>query len=247
MKKLILSFVLLLAFTTLNNTVAQDALTLLDKMDNIMFSPKDKQADVRMTLINKSDKEKVREALMLQKGTDKKLFKYTAPENQAGIGTLSLPDGVMWLYLPAFGKPKKISLLAKSQAFSGSDFSYEDMATTPYAERFEPSLIETTKDAYVLELSPIGDQSNYSKIVVSIDKNHYFPKQMSYYDAMDNKIKEAVYTYEQIGKYWNAKKVVMNNLKKNHQTIIELSNVKFDQGLTDDMFTVEFLAPEKYE
>ena len=247
MKKMILSFLVLLAFMITYDTSAQEAAKLLDNMDNIMFSPKDKQADVKMTLINRSDKEKVREALMLQKGTDKKLFKYTAPENQAGIGTLSLPDGVMWLYLPAFGKPKKISLLAKSQAFSGSDFTYEDMATTPYAERFKPTLIETSADTYVLELLPLGEQSNYSKIIVSIDKDHYYPKKMEYFDAMDNKIKEAVYTYEQIGKYWNARKVVMDNLKKDHQTIIELSNVKFDQGLTDDMFTVEYLAPEKYE
>lgn len=226
---------------------SQTATELLDKMDNIMFSPKDKQADVRMTLINKSGKEKVREAVMLQKGSDKKLFKYTAPENQAGIGTLSLPDGVMWLYLPAFGKPKKISLLAKSQAFSGSDFSYEDMATTPYAERFTPRLIETTNEAYVLELLPIGEQSNYSKIIVSIDKTNYYPVKMDYYDAMDNKIKEAVYKYQKIGKYWNAEEVVMTDLKKEHSTVIRLSNVRFDQGLTDDMFTVEYLAPEEYK
>ena len=228
-------------------SIAQDAVALLDKLDNIMFSPKDKQADVTMTLINKSGKEKVREALMLQKGTDKKLFRYTAPENQAGIGTLSLPGGEMWLYLPAFGKPKKISLLAKSQAFSGSDFSYEDMATTPYAERFTPTLIETIDAAYVLELKPIGDQSNYSKIVVHIDKAHSFPIKMEYYDMMDNKIKEAVYKYQQIGKYWNAQEVVMTDLKKDHSTKIELSNVKFDQGLPDDMFTLEYLAPEEYK
>ena len=37
---------------------AQDAAALLGKLDNIMFSPRDKQADVTMTLINKSGKEK---------------------------------------------------------------------------------------------------------------------------------------------------------------------------------------------
>jgi outer membrane lipoprotein-sorting protein len=51
--------------------------------------------------------------------------------------------------------------------------------------------------------------------------------------------KEATYTYEKIGKYWNAAEVVMKDLEKNHSTKIRLTNIKFDQGLSDDIFTVE--------
>jgi outer membrane lipoprotein-sorting protein len=53
--------------------------------------------------------------------------------------------------------------------------------------------------------------------------------------------KEADYTYEKIGKYWNAKEVVMKDLEKNHSTTIKLSDIKFDQGLSDDIFKVENL------
>jgi len=227
---------------------AQDANDLLLKMDNIMFSPIDKTAKMKMVLTNnKSGKEKVREAEMLQKGTNKKLFRYTSPEKQAGIATLSLPDGIMWLYMPAFGKPKKISLLAKSQAFSGTDFSYEDMATTPYAERYTPALIETRNEAFVLELTPISEKSDYSKIIANIDKAYYYPLKFEYYDKKGNKFKEAVYQYQKIGKYWNASEVIMTDLRKHHSTKIQLTDVQFDTGLTDDMFTVEFMAPEKYE
>ncbi len=227
---------------------AQDANDLLLKMDNIMFSPKDKTAKMKMVLTNNnSGKEKVREAEMLQKGTNKKLFRYTAPEKQAGIATLSLPDGIMWLYMPAFGKPKKISLLAKSQAFSGTDFSYEDMATTPYAERYTPALIETRNEAFVLELTPISEKSDYSKIIANIDKAYYYPLKFEYFDKKGNKFKEAVYQYQKVGKYWNASEVIMTDLRKNHSTKIQLTEVKFDTGLTDDMFTVEYMAPEKYD
>jgi outer membrane lipoprotein-sorting protein len=226
--------------------LSQDANILLAELDNIMFSPKDKQGKVTMVITNKGGKEKIREAEMLQKGTDKKLYRYTQPESQAGIATLSLPDGIMWMYMPAFGKPKKISLLAKSQSFTGTDFSYEDMATSTYAERFDPTLLDAEGDENLLQLVPKPDnKSKYSKILVHQHKTNYYPLLMEFFDERGNKFKEATYQYEKIGKYWNAAEVTMTDLKKGSSTKIKLTDVKFDQGLSDDEFTVEKLAPAK--
>ncbi|HSG68420.1 MAG TPA: outer membrane lipoprotein-sorting protein [Bacteroidales bacterium] len=236
-------FLSVMAVLMMPGLMAQDAHDLLAKLDNIMFAPKDKQGTVEIILIESTGEESLREAELFQKGRDKKLYRYTKPEKQAGIATLSLPDGVMWLYMPAFGNPKKISLLAKSQAFTGTDFSYEDMATEPFAERFFPRLIETRDNIYVLELKPRDERSNYSKIVVYQDVKNYYPKKMEYYDNGGKLFKESSYQYEKIGQYWNAKEVTMTNVKKEHSTKIRLSNVKFDQGLSDDIFTVENLKP----
>src|SRR5210317_1469814 len=151
--------------------LAQDAATILNKMDDLMQAPKDKQGVVKITTINKGGKEKVREAIMKQKGKDKRLYQYTKPESQAGIATLSLPDDVMWLYMPAFGKPTKISLLAKSQAFTGTDFSYEDMESRSYTERYSPSLLSSDNDdQFLLELTPKSEKSKYSKIELYLNK-----------------------------------------------------------------------------
>jgi len=212
-------------------------------MDQIMFGPEDREGKIKITLVNKSGKEKVREATMLQKGTDKKLFRYTLPESQAGIATLSLPGDIMWLYMPALGKPKKISILAKSQAFTGTDFSYEDMATTTYSSRYVPKLLSTSEEGFELQLTPINEKSHYSKIVVLLEKEYHYPIRMDYYNRGGKKFKEATYTYRKTGKYWNAAKVIMSDLKKKHKTIIQLTNVKFDQGLSDDLFKVENLKP----
>ncbi len=233
----------LVSFLSLTAVRAQDAHDLLAKIDNIMFSPKDKQGKISIILVEKDGEESVREAEMFQKGRDKKLFRYTKPEKQAGIATLSLPEGTMWLYMPAFGNPKKVTLLAKSQAFTGTDFSYEDMATEPYAERFLPRLEETGANTYTLVLTPRSEKSNYSKIIVTQDKTHYYPIKMEYFDNSGNVFKEATYKYEKIGEYWNAKEVIMTNLKKEHSTKIRLTDVIFDQGLSDDLFMVENLKP----
>ncbi len=224
---------------------SQDARAILENMDKVIFSPKDKQAKVTMILTDKTGKEKVREAVMFQKGTDKKLYRYTKPESQAGIATLSLSEDVMWLYMPAFVIPRKISMLAKGQAFNGTDFSYEDMVTIPYSERYTPTLLETQQDAYVLNLVPVSEKSNYSKILVTVDKRYGYPVSMQYFNSQGRKIKESAYQYEKIGKYWNAAKVVMTDLEKGHSTRIWLSDVKFDLGLSDDLFLVENLKPAK--
>lgn len=225
------------------NGYSQDAHDLLAKLDNIMFAPDDKQGKVAIILVEKDGEESVREAEMYQKGRDKKLYRYTKPEKQAGIATLSLPDGTMWLYMPAFGSPKKVTLLAKSQAFTGTDFSYEDMATEPWSDRFFPRLLETTDEGYVLELTPRGDKTSYSKVIVTQHKTNYYPIRMEYFDKGGKKFKEATYKYEKTGKYWNAAEVIMTDLKKEHSTKIRLTDVVFDQGLSDDLFTVENLKP----
>jgi len=218
----------------------QDAEAILAKMDNIMYSPKDKSGTVSIVLVDKDGNKKVREAAMFQKGTDKKLYRYTQPESQAGIATLSLPDGIMWLSMPAFEKPKKISLLSRSQAFTGTDFSYEDMSTLTYSERFTPEINSTGKDDYVLILKPKSKKTKYSKILLRVDKKGY-AIWMKYYNLQGRMFKEANYTYEKVGKYWYAAEVIMKNLEKNHSTIIRLKDMKFDQGISDDLFLVENL------
>lgn len=233
-------FLLILAlFTGVVDASSQDAKNILENMDKVIFAPKDKQGKVSIILTDKEGNEKIREAMMYQKGRDKKLYRYTKPESQAGVATLSLPGDVMWLYMPAFEKPKKISMLSKSQAFTGTDFSYEDMLTTPYTDRFNPVLLQTEKDVYVIQMVPKSSKSSYSKIIVKINKTYSYPVMMEYYNGKGKKFKEASYRYEKTGKYWNAAELIMKDLEKNHSTKIQLKEVKCDQGLSDDLFDPE--------
>lgn len=246
--KRIIYIIFLLVFGVIANqsTFAQNADSLLKYMDNLMSAPKDKEASIKMTLTNKSGNIKEREALMKQKGVDKKLYRYTQPEDQAGIATLSLPGDIMWLYLPDFGNPKKISLLSKSQAFTGTDFSYEDMESRSYSERYTPTLLKSDDpEIYLLELIPMSDKSKYTKIIIHQNKTNYYPVKMEFYDKHNEIFKEADYTYTKQGKYWYAKEVLMTDLKKEHSTRILMTNVKFDQGLSDDEFLVENMKPKK--
>ena len=222
-----------------SSLLAQDAAEILDKMDAVIFAPEDKQAVVEITTYKKGEVDKVREAIMKEKGADKKVYRYTQPENQAGIATLSLPGEVMWMKMPAFESPKRISMLAKSQALNNTDFAWEDIPRQPYAERYNPTLTGTELNTYVLELVPKTDKSNYSKLMVYVDKANYYPVRIDYFDKAGNKEKEAHYEYKKVGKYWNASEVTMTDLKRNTATKITMKEVRFDQGIPESIFTPE--------
>ncbi len=243
MKPRFLSAIAIMSVIPFTTVFSQDAGDLLKKMDNVLFAPKDKEGKVTIIVKDRNGEEKVREAIMYQKGNDRKLYRYTKPESQAGIATLSLPGDVMWLYMPAFEKPRRISMLAKSQSFNNTDFSLEDMANVPYSDRFTPELISSEGEYYILRLVPGAMKSNYSKIEATISKEFYYPVQLDYFDARGKKIKVAVYKQEKTGKYWTAAEIEMTDLEKAHSTRIIVAGMKFDQGLPDEMFTVEKMNP----
>lgn len=233
-------FTTLLIAGSIFSANAQDAVTILKKMDNVLYAPKDLTGAHRIILIDKNGKQETREAYIKQKGTDKRIMRFTSPASQAGIAVLSLPNDVMYLYLPAFGKERRISASVKNQNFAGTDFSYDDMESKPYAEKYTPKLVKTEGDAFVLELTPKG-RSDYSRIIVHVNKTNYYPELMEYYDRGNAKIKVAKYTFKKIGKYWNASEIEMNNIRKNHTTKMQMSDVKYDTGLSEDEFTVRKL------
>jgi len=220
---------------------AQDASTILKKMDDVMYSPKDMTGNNKIILIDKNGKEETREATVQQKGNDKRMFRFTSPASQAGISVLSLPNDVMYLYLPAFGKERRIATSAKNQNFAGTDFSYDDMESVLFSVKYTPKLVKTEDNVFVLELTPVGGKSDYSKVMVQVNKTDYYPELMEYYDKGNTKVKEAKYIFKKIGNYWNVAEIEMSDLKKNHKTKMQMSDVKYDTGLTDDDFTVRKL------
>jgi len=242
MKLRLMSLILLLPALTLQGSFAlgQDATEIISKMDNVLYAPSDMTGTHTIVLVDRNGNEETREAYIKQKGTDKRLMRFTAPASQAGIAVLALPDDVMYMYLPAFGRERRISASVKNQNFAGTDFTYEDMEPVPYADKYNVKLLETTADSYVVEMTP-KSRSDYSKVVATIHKTAYYPVSMEYFDQGNNKVKVAEYTFEKVDKYWSTKEIRMTNLKKDHQTIMRMSDVKYDTGLGDDEFTVRRL------
>ena len=226
--------------TGISSCHSQDASNILKRMDDIMFSPKDMTGRMTVVMTDRNGRQEVREASVQQKGTEMRLFRFTSPASQAGIAFLSLPGDIMYLYLPAYGKERRIATSAKNQNFAGTDFSYNDMESKSYSEKYSPKLLETSGSTFLLELTPRG-ASDYSRILVNVNRPDFYPVSMEFYDRGNNKTKTADYVFQKIGNYWNASEVEMTNLKSDRKTKMQMSDVRYDTGLTDDDFTIRRL------
>lgn len=235
----------IITILTLTAATAQDAAYILSKMDETIFAIEDKTVNMRMVMLNqKSGKEKVKEAVLMQKGQDKKFFRYTAPESDAGIATLALPNEEIYVYLPMFKKPKKVTNLAESGVFNNSDFSINDMANQTYSEKYVPRMLPDENGQFVLYLTPTAEKPDWNHVVVYVDQQHYYPVRFDYYNHQNEVEKQAVYQYTKVGGFWVAEQVSMQDLKKEHKTTLYMSDIQINSGLKDDIFTLENLAPD---
>ena len=228
---------------------AQDlsALDILKKMDAVVNAPKDAHQFATMILIDKDGNEKERKSEMYQKGDDMRLVRFLSPADQKGISFLSLPDDLMYLYLPAFRKTRRIASHVKNQSFAGTDFSYDDISAFKFADEYNPRILENTEEFYILELIPKPDSDkDYSKLKCWIRKDNFYRVREEYYDNGGNlwKVMERR-ELEKIGNYWIAKEMEMGDLKKQHRTRSIAESIELDTGLSDNVFTERNLMKVK--
>ncbi len=227
------------------NLQAQDAGTILAKMDKVMFFAKDKQADVELKIENlKKGKVTEKRAEIYEKGT-KKIFRYVYPKSDSGITSLTVSDNETYIYLPLFNMVKKITTSSSLGNMNKSDFSLADKPAISYSESYTPELVKTTENSYILKLTPKNLKNPYGFIKISVDKKYYYPHEIEYYGKDGKPIKKATYHFVKLNGHWVADKITMFNENKGSRTTITLKNIKINKGLPDSMFTKEGLKKKK--
>lgn len=247
MKELLRSFMVLSIITFVSQCWAQEeqlsAVQILENVDDVINAPKDQSLNIQLVLIDKNGNEKTREMKMLQKGSDKRMVKFLSPAEQKGIAFLSLPDDIMYLYLPAFKKVRRIASHVKNTNFAGTDFTYEDMEAKRYSEKYDPNLLEKEDDHYILELNPKeGLETDYSKLIMWVRIDNFYSVKTEYYNKGGKLYKVMTSRdMEMKGNYWVSMEFEMEDLKEKHKTKMILQDVKFDSNLPDKYFTERYL------
>lgn len=219
---------------------------VLTRVEDAMKTGEDMQAIEKMTLIDNEGNQEVRKLELYQKGSEKMLMRFLAPADIRGVGVLLLSEkgqeDIIYLYMPAFRRERRIASHAKNQSFMGTDLSYEDMAQMNYSDKYTVISMEEKDNRYLLIVEPKPEADiSYSKAEMLVDKNSYLPEEIKYYEG-ENVVKLlSIPVKEKLGKYWVAKKMVVENLETDHQTIMEILEVKYDQDLDDRTFTVRNL------
>lgn len=151
-------------------------------------------------------------------------------------------DDDRWLYMPALDLIKRIAAGDKRTSFVGSDFLYEDVSGRSLQEDTH-ELIDANKDFFIVKNVPKKpDTVEFSYYNVAIDRKNFVPMKMEFYDKQGklHRVIESK-TVEVIQDFPTVVKSLVSDLKTGSKTEMEFSDVKYDIGLDDKIFTERYL------
>jgi len=147
-----------------------------------------------------------------------------------------------WLWLPALNLVRRIAPGDKRTSFVGSDFFYEDVSGRNInADTHE--LIETTNDQYLIKNTPLDSSSvEFSYYHVLIDQDTFLPRKAEYYDKQGKLYRRVEATkVEMVEGHPTVMESVVYNLNDGGNTVNIFSNVDYDIGLEETIFSERFL------
>lgn len=223
----------------------------------------DKTENERVRELKTFGKDKVRaearEGALGYKGKDKlKLMFFLSPADVKNTAFLtydyddSSMDDDQWLYLPELRKVKRIASSDKSSSFMGSDFTYSDM-TSKNVEDYTYTIMKEPMvggfKTWQIEVTPKSkktiDETGYTKSILFVRQDNFVVVQALYYVRDGDKLKYMQVTgLELIEGIWTATAIQMVTKKGRqtlHKTILEFSNLKYNQDLKESLFVTRTL------
>ena len=231
-----------------------DVETIVNRANNVAYyQGDDGKAKVSMVITDKSGNKREREFIILRKdvkdGGDQKYFVYFHTPADVRKMTYMVhkraqldKDDDRWLYMPALDLVKRIAAGDKRTSFVGSNFLYEDVSGRSLEEDTH-QLVQTTDEFYVLKNIPKKPETvEFNYFTVAIDRKTFVPMKMEFFDKQD-KLYRTIESkkVEKIQDFHTVVKSEVNDLKPKSKTEMEFSNVQYNIGLSDDVFTERYL------
>ncbi|OPX31011.1 MAG: hypothetical protein B1H08_00080 [Candidatus Omnitrophica bacterium 4484_171] len=202
----------------------------------------------------------------------KDIVAFTYPTELKGLAVLTWTyvdpkrEQDEWLWLPSLKKVRKISASQNDDAFLGSDFTVEEVSTRRFEDEtykllgekgFVGYTLQQTgevkfkgKPCFVVECRPVRSHWYYSKRVVWVDKETGGEIFEEYYDKTDKLFKtlfrEWAWTAAGGKKYVTQLSLECKDLRTGHRTTILMKDTKYDQGISEQNFTVKALMRSRW-
>jgi hypothetical protein len=216
------------------------------------YAGTDGQADVKMVITDANGGERVREFRILRlntgSGTQKFYVYFKAPADvrqQVFMVWKEVEQGKddsRWLFLPALNLVKPIAPGDKRTSFVGSDFVYEDVSGRALWEDTHERVSETDTQ-YIVKNKPKNPGAvDFSEYTVAIDKTTFLPVKAEYLDKNGKLFRrvEAV-KVETLQGHPTVTESRVDDLARSTRTVNFFSNIQYDIGLKEVIFTERFL------
>ena len=243
LKRIILTLIMITGFLFATELSVDEIIKKIDKAERVESS----YSIGKQIITTSSGKKRTLEMESYSKDkNDKQLMIYTAPIRVKGDKILMLNDGDdIWFYTPKTDRVRHLASHAKKKKVQGSDFSYEDMSGGDIEKDYNYKLLGTEKigdrKCYKLELIPKPSGPHYSKLILWADAEKFITLQIDYYEDDELLKRLTMSDIQRIDGRWTAMKMVMKNLQEGGETIMEMSEIKFNIEIDDKIFTTNNL------
>jgi len=222
---------------------------IMDKMEEAAPDFTTQKTISEMILIDEEGNEEIREMMMFsQKGEDDQtstLMRFLSPKSVKGVTLLNIDDGEkIYLYMPAYNKPRRIASSSKGDEFMGTGLSYEDMSMDYKDKDYEKKLLEETDSEYIVEVLPTEEDVSYEKIILHIDKEKFYAKKVEFYETINELTKTL--TINKIELDDNGKvtpmEIEFTDITENKKTKIVMKETEYDIELSSSFFSIRTLS-----
>jgi hypothetical protein len=179
-----------------------------------------------------------------QKGDDKRLVKITAPARLAGVALL-IPDGeTTYVYLPAYGRPKRVVGDQRSDAFLGTDFSIEELSRMAWAPEYDATVAGDEGATVRLSLSPQDPKAHkHTQASMWVRKADDLPSKIEYTAADGTPTRRVTLSgFDDAGGRPLAHHLKVEDLERGTWTEATVRTATFDGGIEDDVFDLANLS-----
>jgi len=238
MKKLGL---ILIAFLFSIHGFAQDAKTILDKVDRNMSS-KNRIVESSMIIHGKRSSRTLTSKTWSE-GFEKSFSEYLSPAADKGTKMLKL-EGQLWIYSPSTDRIIQISGHLLRQSVMGSDLSYEDMMEDrKLNDVYNAKVIREEKlngrNTFLMQLTAKVENITYYSQKIWIDTERFIPLQQELYAKSGQLLKRTeLKDVKQIQGRWFPTTIVYKDmLKQGNGTEFRMNSILFDQKIPEYIFS----------
>ena len=180
----------------------------------------------------------------------KSFTEFLAPGDLKGTRVLATSPTQMWVYLPEYGRVRRVASHSLEQGFMGTTLTQQDMAPPAYNEYFDASLDPDTAEDdthhYLMLNAKDGVDVAYKKMRMAVQKDILMPTKIEYFNEKGEVVRTETrgdYTCDHDGaKYclFGFLKMI-DHTRGDAWTELRPIKVKLNTGLDDSKFTPRYL------
>lgn len=172
-------------------------------------------------------------------GDERSLARVTAPPREAGQAFLSIGNNLL-IYNPRLGRSLRLPPSGRSNAFLGSDISYDDLAGEEYRDQYDAAIASRSDGAITLDLTPHPEAPTpYGKLEFGVQPGSYAPLWLTFFDQRGNPVKRMTFSeFRRVdGKTVPERFEVVDLVREGYRTTASYTEVDYRRPVPASCFT----------